>query len=74
MRKIKDLLKTAKQMLAAAISDTFSFSFNDDQFIEALGLNPKDYEVVLADGTVMYDADRALNDTAKVDWQDGDLP
>ncbi len=68
MRKVDKLIKAAKRLIV----DSFStiFSSNDDGFIEALGLNPSDYEVTLKDGTVMYDADRALNDSVKEAWSD----
>lgn len=68
MRRINKLITAARKMIA----DSFStiFSFNDDGFIEALGLNLDDYEVKLKDGTVMYDADRALNDSVKEAWDD----
>jgi hypothetical protein len=68
MRRVNKLIKAAKKVLI----DSFNtiFSFNDDGFIEALGLNPSDYEVILKDGTIMYDADRALNDSVKEAWKD----
>lgn len=70
MRKIDKLIRKAKEILDTVVINTFGLSFNDDNFIEALGCDPKDYEVVLKDGTIMYDADRVLNDTAKEDWSD----
>lgn len=68
MRRINKLIKAAREILV----DSFStiFSCNDDGFIEALGLNPCDYEVKLKDGTIMYDADRALNDSVVEAWDD----
>jgi hypothetical protein len=68
MRRINKLITAARKMIV----DSFStiFSYNDDGFIEALGLNPSEYEVTLKDGTIMYDADRALNDSVKEAWDD----
>lgn len=34
---------------------TVMYKFNEDHFIEALGLDPKDYEIKLQTGEVAYD-------------------
>lgn len=48
------------------------FSYNDDGFIQALGLDPVKYEVGADEsGEMLYDAIKALNDSCKlVDWDE----
>lgn len=68
MKKIDKLIKTAKNLLIGIITDIYPS--NDDGFIDALGVEPKLYAMQLPDGTIGYDAMRALNDTALIDWED----
>ena len=42
---------------------------NDDDFIDALGVDPEKYKHVASDGTVGYDFMSALNDVAKECWE-----
>ncbi len=67
MALIDRLLKKARalcnEILEAMCSD------NADEFIEALGLNPKDYEKVSNDVVVGYDDMKALADACGV-WNE----
>lgn len=46
------------------------YSSNDDGFIEALGLNPKDYEIVSNGVVVGYDDMAALNTIVPNLWDE----
>ncbi|WP_167955605.1 hypothetical protein [Anaerosporobacter faecicola] len=67
MKLIDRLLTKAKAIASTMI--TSLYSHNDDDFIQALGLNPKNYEVVVGDVT-MYDSMKALNDSCESIWSD----
>lgn len=71
MAKLIDrLLKKAKILGLNMLRGLFSC--NDDGFIQALGLDPVKYEVGADEsGEMLYDADKALNDSCKlVDWDE----
>lgn len=67
MALIDRLLKKAYR-LACDIIENMS-SDNEDGFIEALGFNPKDYEILSNDVVVGYDNMRALADACGV-WDE----
>ena len=70
MRTLKRLILKARQ-LATDIARVI-YDFNEDYFIEAIGLDPKDYEIELPDGTIAYDFDivEGLNKIEPGLWDD----
>lgn len=65
MRMIDKMLVKAKSMIQSLFAGLYDF--NEDGFIESLGLNPKDYEVMV-DNESMYDSMKALSDSCKMIW------
>ena len=68
MKLIDRLLKQAKGILSQEIEDMYSD--NEDEFIQALGLDPANYQVVLPNGQIRYDDMAALNDCSEGLWDD----
>lgn len=66
MKDVDKLLERARIILNAL--DIGLFPPDDDEFIEALGVDKLKYEVKHQDGTVGYDFLAALNDTVKEVW------
>lgn len=67
MKLIDRLLQKAKELTSAFLDRIFDR--NEDEFIQALGLEPKDYEVEV-EGIVMYDSMKALENSCKTAWSD----
>ncbi len=68
MKLIDRLLKQARGILLQEIDD--KYSDNEDEFIQALGLNPANYQIVLPNGHIRYDDMAALNDCSEGLWDD----
>lgn len=68
MRKIDNLIKSAKKLLEKKI--IIEYPSDNDGFMKALGVNLSRYAVNLPDGTTGYNVLKALNDTALIDWAD----
>lgn len=66
MRNLNNLLKKARHMLPELFG--VCFPPDDDDFIEALGVDPKLYAVKDAEGNVGYDFMAALNFIAAEVW------
>lgn len=66
MKKIDMLLQVVRCRMIEKIAA--SLMMDEGEFITALGLDPEQYAVTLADGTRGYDGLQALNDCAAADW------
>ena len=55
MRTLKRLIHRAKQLVGDIIGALYDY--DEDEFIEAIGLDPKNYEVSLPDGDTAYKFD-----------------
>ena len=66
MKLLDRLLDTAEKMYSAVIA--VAFPNDEDNFVAALGVDKKKYEIHYPDGEVGYDYLSALNDTAIDDW------
>lgn len=66
MKLIDRLLKQAKRMLSFEIEEMYSD--NEDEFIQALGLNPIKYQINVPNGQIRYDDMAALQDCGAITW------
>lgn len=66
MRNLNNLLKKARRMLPELFG--VCFPPDDDDFIKALGVDPKLYAVKNAEGNVGYNFMAALNSIAAEVW------
>lgn len=65
MKLIDRLLTKAKAIASSVLMSLYDY--NDDAFIEALGLDPDNYKVMV-DNEPMYDSIKALNDSCESIW------
>lgn len=66
--KLIDRLLTKAKAIASSIFMSL-YDCNDDDFIQALGLDPDNYKVMVGD-EAMYDSMKALNDSCESIWSE----
>ena len=67
MKLIDRLLKQVKEILTAK---NFNYDTNEDEFLEAMGVDPEQYCIYYPDGVHGYDVLKALNDIVPGLWDD----
>lgn len=68
MKLIDRLLTKAKAIASTVLMSLYDY--NDDDFIQALGLDSDNYKVMV-DNEPMYDSMKALNDSCESTWSKG---
>lgn len=65
MKLIDRLLTKAKEIASSVLMSLYDY--NDDDFIQALGLDSDKYKVMV-NNELMYDSMKALNDSCESTW------
>lgn len=68
MKLIDRLLTKAKAIASSVLMSLYDY--NDDDFIQALGLDSDNYKVMV-DNEPMYDSMKALKDSCERIWSEG---
>ena len=66
LKAIKKRLRALEQKVRAKL---LSWPDDGDGFFECLGVDKRKYSMENPDGSIGYDAIRALSDTAAADWR-----